>query len=99
VGGLVSVTLQIHSICAIPIIIVIVIMAVDPPEGYEFVVEDFTKNFKWPEYIVFCAVLVASLGIGVFYGCFGTKNKSNEEFLMAGRSMSITPVTLSLVCR
>lgn len=71
----------------------------DPPEGTEWVVEDLSKNFKWPEYIVFALVLVASLGIGVFYGCFGSKNKSNEEFLMAGRSMSITPVTLSLVCR
>lgn len=71
----------------------------DPPEGTEWVVENLSKNFKWPEYIVFALVLVASLGIGVFYGCFGSKNKSNEEFLMAGRSMSITPVTLSLVCR
>lgn len=34
----------------------------------------------------------------MFYGCFGSRNKSNEEFLMAGRSMSILPVTLSLVC-
>lgn len=71
----------------------------DPPPGMQFKVEDFTENFKWPEYIVFVAVLIASLGIGVFYGCFGSKSKSNEEFLMAGRSMSITPVTLSLVCR
>ncbi len=27
-----------------------------------FVVEDFTDNFKWSEYIVFALVLVASLG-------------------------------------
>jgi len=56
-------------------------------------------NFEWPEYLVFVAVLVASLGIGVFYGFFGNNNKTNEDFLMAGRSMSILPVTLSLVCR
>jgi len=64
--------------------------------GVEYLRPDL--HFRWPEYIVFGLVLVASLGIGVFYGFFGSKNKTNEEFLMAGRSMSILPVTLSLVC-
>lgn len=39
------------------------------------------------------------MGIGVFYGFFHKKNRTNEEFLMAGRSMSVFPVTLSLICR
>jgi len=72
------------------------------PEGYDglkLVNENFTNTLPWYEYLVFGAVLLASLGIGVFYGCFGNKNKTNEEFLMAGRSMSALPVTLSLVCR
>jgi hypothetical protein len=69
------------------------------PVGTEILKENFADNLPWTEYLVFGAVLVASLGIGVFYGCFGNKNRTNEEFLMAGRSMGILPVTLSLVCR
>jgi len=64
-----------------------------PPE---FVKPDL--EFAWPEYIVFSLILASSLGIGIFYGFFGSKNKTNEEFLMAGRNMKIFPVTLSLIC-
>jgi len=66
---------------------------VDEPE---FLKPDI--HFPWAEYVVFVLVLIASLGIGVFYGFFGKKNRTNEEFLMAGRSMNIFPVTLSLIC-
>ncbi len=61
--------------------------------------DSYSSLFKWQEYLVFSAVLVVSMGIGVFYGCFSKKNKTNEEFLMAGRSMSPFPVILSLICR
>jgi len=63
----------------------------------EFLQPEIT--FPWTEYIFFGLVLAASLGIGIFYGFFGKGNKTNEEFLMAGRSMGILPVTLSLICR
>lgn len=56
-------------------------------------------DFAWPEYMVFASVLVVSMGIGIFYGFFSKKKQTNEEFLMAGRQMSVFPVTLSLVCR
>jgi len=62
----------------------------------EFVQPDL--EFAWQEYIVFGVILASSLGIGIFYGFFGSKNKTNEEFLLAGRSMGILPVTLSLIC-
>ncbi|CAG7817002.1 unnamed protein product, partial [Allacma fusca] len=61
-------------------------------------VENLSKRFEWPEYLVFGSVLVASAGIGIFYGCFGTKQKTNEEFLMGNRNMSAFPVALSLLC-
>jgi len=64
-----------------------------------FDVQDLASLFKWPEYCVFVAVLVISMGIGVFYGFFDKKNRTHEEFLMASRSMSVFPVTLSLICR
>lgn len=62
------------------------------PEGTE-IVTDYSGTLIWYEYLIFGGVLVLSLGIGVFYGCFGSKSKTNEEFLMAGRSMSILPVS------
>lgn len=58
------------------------------PEGVEILTDGFTDSLAWEEYLVFGAVLIASLGIGVFYGCFGNKNKTNEEFLMAGQCIS-----------
>jgi len=69
-----------------------------PPKNLIFK-DDYSELFKWPEYLVFASVLVASMGIGVFYGFFNKKNATNEEFLMAGRQMSVFPVTLSLICR
>lgn len=57
------------------------------------------NRLEWPDYLIFGTVLALSFGIGIFYGCFGNKNKTNEEFLMASRSMSILPVVMSLICR
>lgn len=65
------------------------------PEGTEIVV-DFPRTLDWYEYVIFVGVLVTSMGIGIFYGCFGTKNRTNEEFIMAGRNMSILPVSVSI---
>lgn len=57
------------------------------------------KNIGWEEYAVFGAVLVSSMSIGVYYGCFGSRQKSTKEFLLANRQMSSIPVALSLICR
>jgi hypothetical protein len=65
----------------------------------ESIFDVIPKSLEWTEYCVFGAVLTVSMGIGIFFGFFDKKNKTNEEFLMAGRSMSVFPVTLSLVCR
>ena len=56
-------------------------------------------QFRWPEYTVFSAVLLSSVGIGVFYGCFGRKQTTNEEYLLGSRKMNPIPVALSLLCR
>lgn len=47
------------------------------------------------DYAVLLAMLVISLGIGVFYGFFKKSGSSSNEFLL-GSEMSIFPVTLSL---
>lgn len=59
---------------------------------------DYQSLFKWTEYLIFAALLFISMGIGVFYGFFHKKNRTNEEFLMGGRTMTVFPVTLSLIC-
>jgi len=65
-----------------------------------FYVKDYSEKFGVVEYLVFSSVLVVSAGIGVYYAFMGRKKgQSNDEFLMAGRSMPILPVALSLICR
>ena len=53
-------------------------------------------GFLWPDYVVFALLLLLSAGIGVFFGIKDRKKVSTEEFLMAGRSMSIGPVAVSM---
>jgi len=53
----------------------------------------------WEEYAVFGAVLAGSLAIGIYYGCFGSRQKTTKEYLLANREMSSFPVALSLLCR
>lgn len=42
---------------------------------------DYLNYLSWYEYIIFVIVLIISLAIGVFYGFFGSKNKTNGNFL------------------
>jgi len=61
-------------------------------------VYDFQENrFTAWDYVVFAVVLAISSAIGLYYGCTGNKQNSTSEFLMAGRSMSVLPVALSLL--
>ncbi|XP_075160532.1 sodium-coupled monocarboxylate transporter 1 [Haematobia irritans] len=52
-------------------------------------------KFSAYDYTVLLAMLVISLGIGIFYGFFKKSGSSSNEFLL-GSEMSIFPVTLSL---
>ena len=60
---------------------------------------ELSTRFTWVDYTVFCFMLALSAGIGVFYGCFGTKMKDTKDFLMAGRDMTTFPVAMSLIAR
>jgi Na+/proline symporter len=53
-------------------------------------------RFGWEDYSVFAAVLVVSMGIGVFHGCFKGKQKSASEFLMGNRQMNFWTLGASL---
>eukprot|EP00058_Branchiostoma_floridae_P006969 XP_002592457.1 hypothetical protein BRAFLDRAFT_68943 [Branchiostoma floridae] len=49
------------------------------------------------DYVVFAVMLCISAGIGLYYACTGGKQRTQKEFLMADKSMSIVPVTMSLL--
>ncbi|CAG0879584.1 unnamed protein product [Cyprideis torosa] len=53
--------------------------------------------FSWVDYLVFALLLAVSAAIGIFYGFF--KKQDSEDFLMAGRSMSTFPMSMSLIAR
>lgn len=56
------------------------------------------QRFSWPDYLVLVFMLFLCILIGIY---FGIKQKSNSEneYLMGGRTMSIFPVSMSLVAR
>ncbi|XP_065339982.1 sodium-coupled monocarboxylate transporter 2-like [Cloeon dipterum] len=55
-----------------------------------------SNRFGWEDYLVFAIVLVISMGIGVFFGCFKNKQKTATEFLMGGRQMNFWTLGASL---
>uniref|UniRef100_H2SYH0 Sodium-dependent multivitamin transporter n=1 Tax=Takifugu rubripes TaxID=31033 RepID=H2SYH0_TAKRU len=54
-------------------------------------------HFTTADYVIFALLLVASAGIGLFYAFSGGRQRTTQEFLMADRSMSCLPVSLSLL--
>ncbi|KAK7907555.1 hypothetical protein WMY93_016167 [Mugilogobius chulae] len=54
-------------------------------------------HFTVADYVIFALLLVASAGIGLFYAFSGGRQRTTQEFLMADRSMSCLPVSLSLL--
>eukprot|EP00057_Strongylocentrotus_purpuratus_P029239 XP_011683713.1 PREDICTED: sodium-coupled monocarboxylate transporter 1 [Strongylocentrotus purpuratus] len=49
------------------------------------------------DYVVLAISLGISAGIGIYYGCTGTKQSTTKEFLLADRNMSPFPVAMSLI--
>ena len=54
-----------------------------------------TAQFSIVDYVVFSLMLAGSLAIGLYFAFRG--NKTTDDYLLASRSMSPLPVTLSLV--
>ncbi|XP_030277599.1 sodium-dependent multivitamin transporter-like [Sparus aurata] len=54
-------------------------------------------HFTTVDYVIFALLLAASTGIGLFYAFSGGRQRTTQEFLMADRSMSCLPVSLSLL--
>ncbi|XP_049870014.1 putative sodium-dependent multivitamin transporter isoform X2 [Pectinophora gossypiella] len=49
------------------------------------------------DYVIMAATMVASVAIGLYFRFTGGKQKTNEEYLLADRNMSIFPVAVSLM--
>ncbi|XP_046559452.1 sodium-coupled monocarboxylate transporter 1-like isoform X1 [Haliotis rubra] len=58
---------------------------------------DEERVFGVVDYVVFALMLLVSAGIGVFYACWGNRQKTTGEFLMGGRDMKTVPVAISIL--
>ena len=56
-------------------------------------------EFIWSDYGVFGTMLILSAFIGIYFGCFGTKQRTATEYLLGDKSMGVVPVAISLVAR
>ncbi|CAH1799507.1 unnamed protein product [Owenia fusiformis] len=55
------------------------------------------NTFGTWDYVIFVAVLLVSIGVGLFFAFTGGRQKTNNEFLMANRQMNVVPVAISMV--
>ena len=51
------------------------------------------------DYVIFVGTLVFSTLIGIYYGCFGTKQATIKEYLLGGKNMKILPIAVSVAVR
>lgn len=56
-------------------------------------------TFSWYDYILFGTMLVISAVIGLYFGCFGQKQETTNDYLLGGKKMKVIPVTISLTAR
>ncbi|PVD29794.1 hypothetical protein C0Q70_09051 [Pomacea canaliculata] len=50
----------------------------------------------WLDYVVMAALMVVSLGIGIFFAVYKGGQRTKEEYLLGNRQMSMIPVCLSM---
>lgn len=56
-------------------------------------------GFSLIDYFVVAAMLMISCVIGTFYGFFGEKQETSNDFLLGGSKMGTLPMSLSLAAR
>lgn len=61
--------------------------------------ELLTISFSWYDYAFFALMLLLSTLIGIYFGCFGKKQSTANEYLLGGKSMNTFPVSMSLIAR
>ncbi|KAJ3663285.1 hypothetical protein Zmor_007588 [Zophobas morio] len=73
-----------------------------PVETVATVLPNVLKNavqlsFSWYDYTLFGIMLGVSALIGIYFGCFGTKQSSADEYLMGNKKMKVFPISVSLI--
>ena len=63
--------------------------------GFSDVVDD-PILFHWLDYTTFALSMLISISVGVYYAFFHKAQTTTKEFLLANRSMSVIPVSISL---
>lgn len=56
------------------------------------------RQFQWPDYVMFVAMLLICMVLGFYYG-FCKASMNAQEYFMGGRNMQILPITMSLIAR
>lgn len=54
-------------------------------------------SFSWYDYSLFVFMLGISTAIGIYFGCFGKKQSSANEYLLGGKTMKVFPISMSLI--
>ncbi|RZC34409.1 SSF domain containing protein [Asbolus verrucosus] len=52
--------------------------------------------FGWLDYTIFFMMFGFSALIGIYFGCFGTKQSTTAEYLLGSRAMGVFPIAMSL---
>lgn len=65
----------------------------------ETVAAEHLSRFGAADYTVFGALLVVSMGIGLYFGFFTKSEQTAEEYLHGGHKMQTMPIAISLVAR
>lgn len=52
--------------------------------------------FGWLDYSTFGLMLILSTIIGIYFGCFGTRQRTKNEYLLGNKKMGIFPIAMSL---
>lgn len=55
--------------------------------------------FSWYDYGIFAIMLGFSAVIGIYFGCFGSKQSTTGEYLLGSKSMKVVPIVISLIAR
>lgn len=56
-------------------------------------------TFSWLDYTIFFSMFGVSALIGVYFGCFGSKQATTSEYLLGSRAMGVFPIAMSLTAR
>lgn len=56
-------------------------------------------TFSWYDYTLFGCILSLSTFIGIYFGFFGNKQSTADEYLKGGKKMSVFPIAMSQISR